>query len=49
MSLRTGRGSAAVPQSLDLTLPLDVTQEFTGQAVVAPAAGVPGVGLRLVG
>jgi len=38
-----------VPQSLDLTLPLGVTSQITGQSVVAPAAGMPGAGLRLVG
>ena len=38
---RTGRGSAAVPQSLDLTLPLGAE----------PVAGrpAPATGLRLVG
>ena len=46
---RTGRGSAAVPQSLDLTLPLGVTSQVTELAVVAPVAGAPGAGLRLVG
>ncbi|WP_051274332.1 hypothetical protein [Cellulomonas sp. URHD0024] len=40
---RTGRGGAAVPQSLDLTLPLGV------DAPVVVPAGEPTVGLRLVG
>ncbi|WP_426595468.1 hypothetical protein ACPPVS_07820 [Cellulomonas sp. McL0617] len=40
---RTGRGSAAVPRSLDLTLPLGAQE-----AVVVPS-GEPTTGLRLVG
>jgi hypothetical protein len=48
-ALLDGVDVVVVGPEVALTLPLDVTQEVTGQAVVAPAAGVPGVGLRLVG
>ena len=41
--LRTGRGSAAVPRSLDLTLPIGAVQ------VDAQPAQIPAPGLRLVG
>lgn len=42
---RTGRGSAAVPQSLDLTLPLGAEPIATEPATAA----LPATGLRLVG